>query len=301
VASQHLTALQIIDDVIKNFALHDRMPQLLHHYTSIDAALAILESHDIWFCHAEYLNDSSEIRGAHSLIVQWISMVGYKSQVGRQQGFLDQVLSKFLTQARLFEAFVFCMSEAIIPQPPAPPKSQDVLDSWRAYGKNGKGVCLSYQSQNLLTISQGNSGTRLSRVIYEPPTQEKIVDFVIDKGYKTYNSANNPPDAIDATAAALIFLMPILKNKGFEQEHEWRFIFLPNIEDHTVSKRKFFIRDGLIVPYYTMLDADPNPDNIPPVAEIMLGPSSHQALNARSLEYRRGRATLRTSDIPYRS
>jgi hypothetical protein len=54
-----------------------------------------------------------------------------------------------------------------------------------------------------------------------------------------------------------------------------------------------------MVPCYTFRDAAPNPNAVPAAVEIVLRPSAHQALNARSLEYRH--AVMRLSKILYRS
>jgi len=135
---------------------------------------------------------------------------------------------------------------------------------------------------------------------YDELIQESMVDHILQEGWKHLSRSNDRRAATEATVAALIFIMPIMKNGGFKDEHEWRFIYLPEIEDHSVSKRKFFTRNSMIVPYYTLLDADPDPSNLPPPAEIMIGPSVHQELNYRSLDYIRGRAVINLSKIPYR-
>ena len=104
-----------------------------------------------------------------------------------------------------------------------------------------------------------------------------------------------------------------MKYKAFLEEHEWRFIFLPEDQDPTSSGIQFQVRGDLVMPYYTMQDAldpvnqptrDPSKARInltPHVAEIMVGPSGYQQLNLKSFELIRGTATIRWSEIPYRS
>jgi hypothetical protein len=121
---QHATALQIIDEVITVCGLSDGYPRLLHHYTSVDVGLKILETKDLWLVNAEYLNDASEIRGAQNLMLNGIKLERDKTHMRRQEDFLNDVDLVFRGQARMYEAFVFCMSE--IPIPPPRPRHRPI-------------------------------------------------------------------------------------------------------------------------------------------------------------------------------
>ena len=295
----YIAALNIVDQIIQMFALHDKRPNLLHHYTSLDTAVKILKERDLWLCHCEYLNDTSEIHNASALIKNRLALFLKNTAHSRTENqFFSEVDLGFDSQIKLYEAFVFSMSEGEITNINA----QDVLSSWRAYGKDGRGVCLSFESKDFITVSKGTrSGFRLSRVIYNEQQQIKLVDSILNQGYITYSRINDWKEAIKSAVAALIFMMPILKNPAFGEEKEWRFIYLPEDEDPTVSTRKFYVRGDLIIPYYSLWN--PSEDKVcptPPVAEIMIGPSSHQELNLRSLEFLRGRAATKASLIPYR-
>src|ERR1700730_12725949 len=129
--------------------------------------------------------------------------------------------------------------------------SQDVLSSWRAYGKDGRGVCLTYESQHFLIVTQSLTGFRLSRVIYDEQIQIQIVDSIINEGYIKSSRANDRKEAVNGTVGALMFMMPAMKNTAFEEEKEWRVIYLPEDENPKTSRRKFYVSDGLIIPYYS--------------------------------------------------
>jgi len=295
----YLAALEIVDIIIQRYALHDKRPNLLHHYTSVDAALKILTERDLWFCHCEYLNDTSEIHNSASLIRDRLALFVKGAVNSRaEHQFYTDIVSGLDAQIQLYEAFVFCMSEGDINKGI---NSQDVLSSWRAYGKDGRGVCLTYESQHFLIVTRSLTGFRLSRVIYDEQIQIKIVDSIINEGYVKCSKANDRKEAVNGTVGALMFMMPAMKNAAFEEENEWRVIYLPEDEDPKTSRRKFYVRDGLIVPYYSLWY--PDDDKIcptPQVAEIMVGPSTHQALNLRSLEFHRATAATKASRIPYR-
>ena len=128
------------------------------------------------------------------------------------------------------------------------------------------------------------------------------MDELLNEGYRQYCKMNDRKEAIQCAVAALMFVMPILKHPNFVDEKEWRLIYLPKDEDPAASKRKFCVRDDLIIPYYSMRSAsDDNASSTPPLAEIMVGPSTHQTLNLRSVEFLRARAVVKSSRIPYRS
>jgi Protein of unknown function (DUF2971) len=293
----YIAALDIVDKIIQSHGLDDKRPSFLHHYTSLNAALSIIQQRDIWLCHCEYLNDASEIIRASSIIKERIAFVSGSVNSRMEQQFYADVSAGFASQSQLYEAFVFSMSEG---KPGI--NGQDVLSAWRAYGKDGCGICLSFESQHFITFSKGAIGFRLSRVIYDDRLQAQIVDELLNEGYKLYCTMNNLKEAITCAVAALMFVMPILKHPDFAEEKEWRLIYLPKDEDPSASRRKFFVRDDLIIPYYSMRNtSDDKVSPIPPIAEIMAGPSSRQALNLRSIEFLRARAVVKSSRIPYRS
>jgi Protein of unknown function (DUF2971) len=294
----YMAALDIVDKIIQLHGLDDKRPPLLHHYTSLDAALSIIQQRDIWLCHCEYLNDGSEISRAASLIKERIAYVQQHSINSRmQQQFYADVNTGFVSQSQLYEAFVFSMSEG-----KSGINGQDILSAWRAYGNHGRGVFISFESQHFIIFSKGAIGFRLSRVIYDDRLQEQIVDELLNEGYKLYCAMSDPKEAIKCMVAALMFLMPIMKHPDFGEEKEWRLIYLPKDEDPSASKRKFFVRDDIIVPYYSMQDTSGDKvSTTPPIAEIMVGPSTHQALNLRTMEFLRARAVVKGSSIPYRT
>jgi Protein of unknown function (DUF2971) len=305
----YTAALGIIDHIIQVHGLDDKKPNLLHHYTSLDAALNIIQRREIRLSHCEFLNDSTEISGAVSLINDTVTAEILKAQNQTyhrsSELFYRAVQSQYYAKSNLYEAFVFCMSEgdttSLI--------GQDQLSSWRAYGRDGRGVCLSFDSAQLALYAKGGNGLRLSRVIYDPVLQRRILEEILDQGYKVHSRSNNQQDSVAATVAALVLMMPVLKHEAFEEGREWRFIFLPENQDPTTPSLKFFVRDDLMIPYYTMQQAlDPANPNIDPlkaqinrtpqVSEIMLGPSGHQKLNGRSFEFLRGTAVCGSRRSP---
>jgi hypothetical protein len=217
-----------------------------------------------------------------------------------ERNFCTDVLNGFCKQAIFYEAFVFCMSEHHVP-PPA--RAQDVLSLWRGYGHDGRGLCLSFDAGFFKNYAGQALECRLSRVIYNEQLQEQVIAYVIDEGWKRYSASPTPNSAVEMTIVALMFVMPTMKDKSFEEEKEWRFIYVPEAGDPVNSKRQFRASDdGLLVPYYLLSDVlgwPQSPKPALPIKEIATGPSPHQELNIRSLQYLK-LATVRDSLIPYR-
>ena len=210
----YIAALSIVDKIIQMHGLDDKRPQLLHHYTSLDAALSIIQQRDVWLCHCEYLNDASEIVRASSMIKERVDNVGRVTNSSIEQQFYADVSAGFASQSQLYEGFVFSMSEG---KPGI--NGQDDLSAWRAYGKGGRGVCLSFESQHLIAFSKAATGFRLSRVLYNDQLQAQIVDELISEGYRQHCKMNNRKEAIQCVVAALTFVMPILKHPNFADEY----------------------------------------------------------------------------------
>jgi hypothetical protein len=300
-----ITALGIIDEVYRDLNLIEVPPQILHHYTSIDAAVQIIENKDLWLHHSAYLNDTSEMELAKELINKQVEAIRHTNRYNTDwQDLCNQVQTEFNKQSHLYDAFVFCMSQG----DQSRILSQDVLSAWRSYGRDGRGVCLSFGTQEFISFAQSAHLTRLNRVIYDLQVQEKMIESILVKGYRRYST--NKADGVNATIAALIFVVPVLKHISFEEEKEWRFIYLPEVQEPASTNMRFHVRGDRLVPYYTMQtigdSVDPPIKFEPSVQEIMIGPSIFQELNLKSFRFFKGRTTLARaalhgSALPYRS
>jgi hypothetical protein len=231
------------------------------------------------------------------------------------------VLSDYERLAPTLDAYIFCMStEDSRCDPP-----QDILSQWRAYGQDGRGACLTLDVSKLGRLVSNTPGLRLNPVIYQRAIQVKFVGYILERGLKAH--ASNAPNAREATIAALVFVTPLMKAPSFEDEHEWRLIFMPpQVGVH--PQLKFRALRDFLAPYIdlTHLWQDLRstmvaisalratlPTHLPvvslplvPITEVMIGPSGHQSLNYRAItklliQANRPTVMIRQSSIPYRS
>jgi hypothetical protein len=307
----------ILQTVVTRFANQERLvpPSLLHHFTSLDAAQKILEKDDIRLTHAEYSNDQTEMRHADAIIRNELDRRRARGSV-----FFGNVATVYNLLAPTLDAHIFCMSEG----ENRTTKPQDRLSQWRAYGQNGRGVCISFDTKKLGHYVFHMTGLRINPMIYDPLRQVNFVKDILVEG-ENLNRAQDPA-ALTATVGALTFAMPLMKAEGFSEEREWRLIFMPPVsgplpilEFH--PRRDFlgpflrlqYIWHNLRLAFAQIPALRPNPPlNVPlpagrpllPITDVMVGPSGHQPLNLKAMKMLLAQTPWRLapsfSDIPYR-
>ena len=58
--------------------------------------------------------------------------------------------------------------------------------------------------------------------------QQQLVDGILARGHTDWiNNLANQGQSVDAAVAALVFVTPLMKVEGFDEEREWRLIFAP--------------------------------------------------------------------------
>jgi len=134
----YAATLGILQSAVTSFVGKDyKPPSRLHHYTSLATAQKILACDDIRLYHAEYSNDQMEMIQAREAISRKLKAANSK--------FLAEVLGQYENIATNLDAYIFCMSEGedgvALPQ--------DRLSQWRAYGHDGRGICISLSWKKL--------------------------------------------------------------------------------------------------------------------------------------------------------
>ena len=293
------------------------LPPELHHYTSLDTAHRIIEGDDVRLSHAEYSNDQTEMEEAKKIIQTRLS-----ARAGIDQ-FYAQVLADYQNLAPKLDAFIFCMSTGL---QIATGNSPDMLSQWRAYGQDGRGICLTLNTSDLSRLVENTPGLRINPVIYERTTQALFIDAILDAAFAAHQGGD--PSARAAAVAALVYTTPLMKAPGFVEEREWRLIFMPPAG--VAPQLKFHPRRDFLAPFVTLnqiwftlqpamiaipalaallssIRAVPHVPPLIPVIQIMVGPSGHATLTQRAIQKlvaqsaHRGAIQVSISGIPYRS
>jgi hypothetical protein len=312
---------QVVTQLVDVEKLLPALPAQLYHFTSLETAYRIIQEDNIRLSHSEYSNDQTEMEKAKEII---------RSELNKRSSnaFFGQVLSEYEMLAPTLNAYVCCMSTGKPaghpPQdiPGHPP--QDILSQWRAYGQDGRGACLTLDASKLGRVVSNTPGLRINPVIYRRDIQDRFVGDILDRGSAAHD--REVRNAREATIAALVFATPLMKAPGFEEEGEWRLVFMPPQVD-IQPQLGFQARRDFMAPYTdlkclwehlrpTMIAIETLratlPTHLPtvspplvPITEVMIGPSGHQSLNVRAtkllIQATRVNVAIRKSSIPYRS
>lgn len=80
----------------------------------------------------------------------------------------------YKTLAPNLDAYIFCMSTGNKMAP-----EQAILSQWRAYGQDGRGVCLTLEMAALKRLEDNTPGLRIAAVVYEEAKQVTIVKDIL--------------------------------------------------------------------------------------------------------------------------
>jgi len=310
----------ILQRVVTEFVDAEKLPirpAELHHFTSLDTARHIIEGDNVWLSHAEYSNDQTEMGEAKEIIRTQLSARSATDQ------FFAQVFADYQRLAPDLDAYIFCMSTGLRT---ATGPTPDMLSQWRAYGQNGRGICLTINASDLARLVSNTPGLRINPVIYDRAVQAQFVNAILDRAFAAHQAQD--PSAHEAAIAALVYTTPLMKAPGFVEEQEWRLVFMPPAG--VVPRLGFHARRDFLAPYVTLNEiwftlspimqnnptlAASMPSPLPavhvpplvPITKIMVGPSVHAPLTERAMRKliaqtpTRGAITVSVSQIPYRS
>ncbi len=246
----------ILQEVVTQLVQEGLIPTLppeLHHFTSLETAYKIVDGDNIRLSHAEYSNDQTEMAQAKDII---------RSELAGQLAnpFFAQVLPGYEALSPTLDAYIFCMCTGNSGNA----KPQDILSQWRAYGQDGRGACLTLDSGDLGRRVSNTPGLRINPIIYQRPLQTKFVREILVRGLAAYKGGST--NARDATVAALVFATPLMKAPGFEEEREWRLIFMPP-QQGPIPQFEFQARRDFLAPFVNLThvwnDLRPDMVNIP--------------------------------------
>lgn len=259
----------------------------LYHYTDINGLIGMVKSKGFWLSDARFLNDGEElINGANISIDIIRTMLRFKCY-----SIFHEVLYLILTKLECLDLkHVYVCSFSL---------EKDSLEQWRAYGKNGSGICIEFDTTIKTSYPhfQIMPQYQLQKIIYDDETKVDIVKHIFRSYYIAYkkDSNNFSPDKIkkdyvDSIISQLSYFYAIFKNSAFSSEKEARIVDDCQKIDF-YNQINYRTSNGLIVPYVCTYDTklkDSNsikmePDNLP-IRRIIIGPTTAQEATKRSVE-----------------
>ena len=271
------------------------MSNLLYHYTSIETFYKMLERSlkvteegslliKFWATHCDFLNDRTEGKLFKQCLLsdlnEYASLHSHK--------LTDKEIEQFNKMYSVNDSFVISFS-----------KHRDSLDMWRAYGANGKGICLGFDFSPTDPYMDSEGVFHPSETIdikeckYFLPSENIDLKIVEDVYNKVITPELDTISAASQMARSLRFGL-IYKHRAYQSESEYRLV----IRKYPYEKDIKFIENTL-KPYIEY------PIEITRLKRIVIGPCLNpeeiktqisQILRYKGIK----KADIETSEIPYR-
>jgi hypothetical protein len=190
---------------------------LLYHYTKLSGLVGIVKHHDLWLTHSRYSNDAEEI--IHGTAIARKVIDDYLATKRLHPLYLQE-LARLTSKEEGVYICCFC-------------ERDNLLSQWRGYAANGIGVSLQFAPSEFAAVSGPDNVHGLLRfwkIFYNPLTQADIICRAIEYYAPEQAGNTDAPEALARKAAdAIRFFIPTFKNQDFQEEEEWRLIYLDKI------------------------------------------------------------------------
>lgn len=259
---------------------------VLYHYCSPQAFVAMLTEKSLWLSSMSLSNDSMEGRVLAEVFSRRFQKDGIDPAVASQ---LKKIL---LELGQTLDGLGFCLSEV-----------GDLLSQWRGYATDGHGFSIGFSRKYLEELSntadRKMATFRLKRVIYNPAEQEMEVELSyafakknIDEGKLKFPPPpglltgfgdpdvqsqyerrrieyDNALQSVTQVLASEFINLYVFKNPAFAEEREWRLMSLLTKTDNDPCS--FRASATGLIPYrpYEMLDLE-----MQPIYEVIIGPKN---------------------------
>jgi len=222
--------MPILTDVYLNY--NPRLPKILYHYCSVEAFLSIIKNKCIWLSDADSTNDNRELNYVFYDFEKVLDkcLQDLDSKYDELKPIIKrlslEVMKKLLSQkipaSQYTKHFLCCFSEA-----------QDLLSQWRAYGDDGKGVAIGFNSRQISKMVCDET-YGFTKVIYQ---KKKVRDFlyttisdrltmILEEFSKNQKISDSDTEQFMIDVATIVYAIWqegfVYKHKSFKEEREWR-------------------------------------------------------------------------------
>ena len=246
---------------------------VIYHYCSVETFMKILETKSIWLSHVQTTNDGLEDRMFVAACERILKK--HKEEDSQYTTLLTKLLDTFIKKVDF--PYIACFTH-----------NKDLLSQWRAYGDDGKGVCIgfdlsSFSYMDLLHQLHGPSKpiVLIDAVSYHDKDDALIEKFlsVSDILREKYNY-DSEEQILHKLVMGLEELSIFTKSEAFSEEEEIRMVYYPcykellaNLSQTSMQTLhglpiRFRNKGSQIVSYFEYpLPADS-------ICEVVLGPKS---------------------------
>jgi len=276
--------------------------QIIYHYCSNEAFLAICEAKSLRLSDVNMMNDYAEGRWGYRLFEQAANALLHQNIPGLNEKFFNKV-DETISPLQL-HLHPVCSSFSKVP---------DLLSQWRGYAEDGQGVAIGFFAKEIERLP-----ITLLEVCYDKKIQLTEMQAVLRALFEVEKEEKNKLSKEFKTQCALIGLNSLAyKNPAFSEEQEIRCYHVLDVvpsgdfaklhDNGGYSGKKkvkgspvcFQVRNQLIVPFIDLKFPRVKGGNI---AEVWLGPRNNNSKgNFLYPLHQNGftRAQLRTSKATY--
>ena len=280
----------------------------LYHYTDLNGLTGILENKGFWLSEAKYLNDKEELYNGCNLAIELIQNLINKKRYSSFKNILSKTIS-LLNENEFKNYYIASFSS-----------KADDLEQWKAYSKNGSGICIGFNTKLKTNFPHFMLGPvwMLHKVIYDDNIKCRILHLIIFKYlYEFKKDLQKNPKYIDiddyaqSLSQSLTHTFINFKHKSFEQEKEVRLVCKVKDIQKDFHKKNYRTVNNIIVPYVCTYDIILNNKDgskfkvdMLPISEIIVGPTINQEITIDSIENFTNdlgyKNIVKTSKVPYR-
>lgn len=230
---------------------------LVYHYTSPEALLNIIETHNLWFSEITYMNDESEIRYTFELLKELLEKYKLDINIEFKNAIISHMATRLQSPSDLWDylnresRYVACFST-----------EKDELALWNYYTKTGNmaGYNIGFNVNKFVE----NIRSQLKKMHYfiygktmcNKSKQEDFLRkaiFEFNSLYKNVKS-NDDKNNLIASFWGLIDLYSLFfKQPAFKNENEYRFVITELTDPLQINSQAFQIKhriqNGIIIPY----------------------------------------------------
>jgi hypothetical protein len=279
----------------------------LYHYTTQAGLLGIIKDKQIWATHTQYLNDAREYLHALGVLTAEID-----KRLADAVGDGHRILVDMAEGVKGIVSGNVCVCSFS--------EDRDSLSQWRAYCGSTSGYAIGFNPLHLAEMVRREHFC-LAPCLYEPAEQNVVIGALVDKVFdqnmerlhngetlisESREKRSSPGKLIMPQGGNLTAYLhdyaPMLKDKSFSAEKEWRIISRPLA--CTFERFSFRCGNSTLIPYYRMPIA--LSDQPLRLDEVVVGPTPHiepsrRAVRSFLLNQELETVPVEPSAVPYRN
>ena len=294
------------------FEYVDDLPEVVYHYTSLDAMAKIFDSQALWCTAISYLNDFSERNVVQSAVrVQLEILQKGGAPIDSTLSLIDDPYTHAGNRLSSFANETFVASFG---------SNNDSLTHWRSYCPQHSGVAIGFKKEALNNArinekpgtgmpSEHIAFGRVNYLAHEDwKTINRIIRLAIVYATKATERASTTPDPYTLAHYFSMYIDRIAagsKLNAFEAESEYRLVLFGLFGRE--NNLKFRTVRSTLIPYVEVFipKTSSSVEVWDAVDSVTIGPTANMELTARSvrafLDIRGAHdVRLQTSGIPYR-